>query len=66
MNHDDVVIPENFGGLAMDALAEYERVFGEVTFSNIDMTTEETVEAVKASIASGQPLIDDIPDGAFI
>ncbi|MEI3231047.1 MAG: hypothetical protein V8S24_07260 [Gordonibacter pamelaeae] len=50
----------------MDALAEYERAFGELTFSNVDMTAEETVEAVKAAIASGKPLADDVPDDAVI
>lgn len=66
MTPDSVVIPEKHGDLAMDALAEYERVFGEVTFSNVDMTAEETAEAVKAAIASDKPLADDVPEDAVI
>ena len=66
MKPKGIDIPEKYGDLAMDALAEYERVFGELTFSNADMTAEETVEAVKAAIASGKPLADDVPDDAVI
>ena len=62
MKPKGIDIPEKYGDLAMDALAEYERVFGELTFSNVDMTAE----AVKAAIASGKPLADDVPDDAVI
>jgi hypothetical protein len=45
---------------------EYERVFGEMTFSNIDMTMEETIETIDRALASGEPVYDDVPEGAII
>ena len=45
---------------------EYKRVFGEMTFSNIHMTAEETIAFIESALASGKPVYDDVPEGSDI
>jgi hypothetical protein len=44
----------------------YVEMFGEITFSNIDMTAEETIAVYKKALASGKPVYDDVPEGCLI
>ena len=50
----------------MDAWDAYEKRFSD-TFTNIDMTAEETLQAIKIALETGIPYdIGDVPDNVLL
>jgi hypothetical protein len=47
-------------------IKDYEKRFGEITFTNIFMSAEETIEIIDKALQSGKPYYDDVPDGVLI
>jgi hypothetical protein len=63
-----VVTKDELNDKFAELQAEYIRVFGEMTYTNIFMDHEEDIAIMEKALATGEPYNDDgdYPEGAII